>query len=51
MLISPASVDIGGLVITPIEKDFRNVDAKMIQNIFEEVSISKGVLEKMKSGM
>lgn len=51
VLISPASVDIGGLIITPIEKDFRNVDAKMIQNIFEEVSITKGVLEKMISGM
>jgi len=51
VLISPASVDIGGLIITPIEKDFQNVDAKMIQNIFEEVSITKGVLEKMISGM
>lgn len=51
VLISPASVDIGGLVITPIEKDFQNVDAKMIQNIFEEVSITKGVLEKIIGGM
>jgi hypothetical protein len=51
VLISPASVDIGGLVITPIEKDFQNVDAKIIQNIFEEVSITKGVLEKIISGM
>jgi hypothetical protein len=51
VLISPAAVDIGGLVITPIEKDFQNVDAKMIQNIFEEVSINKGVLEKIIGGM
>lgn len=51
VLISPASVDIGGLIITPIEKDFQNVDAKMIQDIFEEVCISKGILEKMINGM
>jgi len=51
VLISPASVDIGGLVITPIEKDFQNVDVKMIQNIFEEVSIPKDVLDKMISGI
>ncbi len=51
VLISPASVDIGGLVITPIEKDFQNVDGKMIENIFDEVSITKGVLEKMVRGI
>lgn len=50
VLISPASVDIGGLIITPIEKDFQNVDAKMIQNIFEEISINKGILEKIIRG-
>lgn len=51
VLVSPASVDIGGLVITPIEKDFQTVDATMIQNIFEEVCVSKGVLEKIIGGM
>ena len=51
VLISPASVDIGGLVITPIEKDFENVDATMIQDIFEEVSVTKSVLDKIISGM
>ncbi len=40
VLISPAAVDIGGLVVTPVEKDFRSVDASMVKNIFEEVSVS-----------
>ncbi|MDP1676147.1 MAG: DUF4922 domain-containing protein [Bacteroidota bacterium] len=44
ILISPAAVDIGGLVVTPMEKDFRTVDAEMIKNIYEEVSISNDVL-------
>jgi len=36
--ISPASVDMGGLIVTPIEKDFKTVDAKMIEEIYREVS-------------
>ncbi len=39
ILISPASVDIGGLVITPMEKDFHRVDAPLLSEIFSEVSI------------
>jgi hypothetical protein len=38
VLISPASVDMGGLIITPVEKDFDNVDAKLIEEIYREVS-------------
>ncbi|MDZ7290822.1 MAG: DUF4922 domain-containing protein [candidate division KSB1 bacterium] len=38
ILISPAAVDMGGLIITPIEKDFQKVDARMIEQIYREVS-------------
>lgn len=38
VLISPASVDMGGLIVTPREKDFRTVDANMIEAIYAEVS-------------
>jgi len=44
ILISPASVDIGGLVVTPLEKDFHIVDAEMIRNIYEEVSLTRELL-------
>jgi len=37
-------VDIGGLVVTPMEKDFLTVDADMIRNIYQEVSISNELL-------
>jgi hypothetical protein len=47
ILISPASVDIGGLVITPIEKDFLRVDAAMIQEIFSEVSFDQELLNRI----
>lgn len=39
VLISPASVDIGGLIITPVQKDFDTIDAPMVEQIFREVSL------------
>ncbi len=45
ILISPAAVDCGGLVITPLEKDFRDVDATTIEGIFREVSLSRHDVE------
>lgn len=45
VLISPAAVDIGGLIITPLEKDFRSVDARMIESIFREVSVSREAVD------
>lgn len=51
ILISPAAVDIGGLIVTPMEKDFHTVDVAIIRNIFEEVSVSNemvtSIIEKI----
>jgi hypothetical protein len=51
VLISPAAVDMGGLIVTPLEKDFLHVDAKLIEDIFAEVSekqeIVNNILETM----
>ena len=47
VLISPAAVDIGGLLITPLEKDFLRVDAKLIEDIFMEVSEKQDIVEKI----
>lgn len=40
MLISPASVDLGGVFITPQEKDFEKISDNDIENILKEVCIS-----------
>lgn len=34
--ISPASVDLGGVFIVPVEEDFRRVNAQVLRNIIEE---------------
>ncbi len=41
ILITPASVEMGGLFITPMEKDFRALDAGLVQTIFQDVSVDE----------
>jgi hypothetical protein len=45
ILITPASVEMGGLFITPLEKDFRTVNAELINNIFQDVSVDEKAME------
>lgn len=40
ILISPASVDLGGVFITPLEKDFMKITTEDIQTILKEVCMS-----------
>ncbi|PID91006.1 MAG: DUF4922 domain-containing protein [Bacteroidetes bacterium] len=39
ILLSPASVDMGGMLITPMEKDFKKITATDIVDIFSQVSL------------
>lgn len=52
MLLSPASVDMGGVFITPFEKDFNRVDADVIKKIYDELCLSnedvKSIVSKLK---
>lgn len=41
LLSSPASVDLGGVFITPIESDFNKINSEKIEAIIDEVSFSK----------
>ena len=41
MLISPASVDFGGVFILPMEKDFIKITEKDIIDIFNQTSITE----------
>ena len=47
ILISPASVDMGGVFITPLEKDFEKITAEDVQMILDEVCFSEGDAEKL----
>lgn len=40
LLISPAAVDLGGVFITPLEKDYDKITARDIEGILKEICIS-----------
>ncbi|MDD2960766.1 MAG: DUF4922 domain-containing protein [Muribaculaceae bacterium] len=41
ILLSPASVDMGGVFITPVEKDFNKIKVSDIQTILDEVCLNR----------
>ena len=52
-IISPGAVDMGGLIITPREQDFRRVTPELILDIYRELSLTpeqmQQVIERVKS--
>lgn len=51
LLISPASVDMGGVFITPQEEDFEKISADSIVRILQEVCFSQTDLLKIKQNI
>ncbi|RPI06150.1 MAG: DUF4922 domain-containing protein [Ignavibacteriae bacterium] len=47
ILISPATVDMGGLIVTPLEKDFLRVQTKLVEDIFVEVSEGRELVDQI----
>ncbi len=47
MLISPASVDMGGTFITPREEDFERIDAEIIEKIAAELCYTPAEVKKI----
>ena len=51
IVISPATIDIGGLIVTPMERDFNRVDAAMVQTIYNEVLLDKATVQTIVSSL
>ncbi|MCK5775434.1 MAG: DUF4922 domain-containing protein [Bacteroidales bacterium] len=47
ILLSPASVDMGGTMITPLEKDYEKITKEDIADIFKQISVSKEDFNKL----
>ena len=47
ILISPASVEMGGVFITPLEKDFKKITADDLEQILDEVCLDQSGVEKI----
>jgi hypothetical protein len=41
VVVSPGVIDMGGLLITPVEKDFERLDGAEVKNIYREVSLEE----------
>ncbi len=39
IVVSPGLIDMGGVLITPVKKDFDHLDGAAVESIFEEVSL------------
>ncbi len=46
MVVSPGVIDMGGLIITPLEKDFERLGEAAVKGIYKEVSLEKKIVEK-----
>lgn len=46
LVVSPGVIDMGGVLITPVEKDFERLDRTSVESIYKEVSLEKKKGEK-----
>ena len=50
-IISPGAVDMGGLIITPREEDFRRLTPELILDIYRELSLTPEQMEDVKEAI
>jgi hypothetical protein len=46
VVVSPGVIDMGGLLITPVKRDFERLDASAVEGIYEEVSLEGKIVER-----
>jgi GNAT superfamily N-acetyltransferase len=46
VVVSPGVIDMGGILITPVEKDFQRLDGVSVESIFREVSLEGKTVER-----
>jgi hypothetical protein len=49
IIFSPAAIDLGGVCITPIEKDFEKIYKKLLKEMIDEVSLNKDSFDNITS--
>lgn len=51
ILLSPAAVDLGGVLITPIEHDFAKMSEALIREMFDEICLSAELFGRLVEGI
>ena len=47
LLSSPGAADIGGLFITPLEKDFKKINPELLRDVYQQVCLSDRDVEEI----
>jgi hypothetical protein len=47
LLVSPGAMDMGGIIITPREEDFRVLDPELVREIFREVAFDDAAIDTL----
>jgi hypothetical protein len=47
MVVSPGAIDMGGVLIAPIQRDFERLDAAAVEGIYGEVSLEKDAAKEV----
>jgi hypothetical protein len=47
LMVSPAVVEMGGILVTPVEKDFGILNKSIAEGIFQEVSLDSRILDRI----
>jgi hypothetical protein len=45
--VSPAVIEMGGVLVTPVERDFERLNASAVENIFGEVSLKDEIVQSV----
>jgi len=45
IVVSPAVIEMGGVIVTPMERDFERLDAKAVEAIYREVSLDAAIVD------
>jgi hypothetical protein len=46
IVVSPGLIDMGGVLVTPVEKDFKRLNAAAVERIYREVSLEAKILKE-----
>jgi len=44
VVVSPGAIDMGGVLVTPVERDFARLNAAAVEMIYREVSLKAEIL-------
>ncbi|MDP2267593.1 MAG: DUF4922 domain-containing protein [Deltaproteobacteria bacterium] len=49
IMVSPGAVEMGGVLVLPREADYNRLDAALLMNIFQEVSMGEAIMDEIEA--